>query len=50
MNVFDDGDETSNPTPPGWEQRTKALVPAGARTRRQGATGVSEKHLYSPDI
>jgi uncharacterized cupin superfamily protein len=30
MNVFDEEwDETPYPTPPGWEQRTKALVPRG---------------------
>ena len=30
MNVFDDAwDETPYPTPPGWEQRTKALLPSG---------------------
>jgi uncharacterized cupin superfamily protein len=30
MNVFaDDWDETPYPTPPGWEQRTKALLPPG---------------------
>ena len=30
MNVFDDDwDETPYPTPPGWEQRTKSLVPSG---------------------
>lgn len=30
MNVFaDDWDETPYPTPPGWEQRTKALIPGG---------------------
>ena len=30
MNVFDEEwDETPYPTPPGWEQRTKALLPPG---------------------
>ncbi len=30
MNVFgEEWDETPYPTPPGWEQRTKALVPRG---------------------
>jgi uncharacterized cupin superfamily protein len=30
VNVFDEEwDETPYPTPPGWEQRTKALVPRG---------------------
>jgi uncharacterized cupin superfamily protein len=30
MNVFDDDwDETPYPTPPGWEQRTRALLPPG---------------------
>jgi uncharacterized cupin superfamily protein len=30
MNVLDDEwDETPYPTPPGWEQRTKALLPSG---------------------
>ncbi|HET7573150.1 MAG TPA: cupin domain-containing protein [Gaiellaceae bacterium] len=32
MNVFDDvWDEAPYPTPPGWEQRTKALLPRGGR-------------------
>lgn len=32
MNVFDDTwDDTPYPTPEGWEQRTKGLLPRGAR-------------------
>jgi hypothetical protein len=34
VNVFADAwDEAPYPTPPGWEQRTKALLPPGARAR-----------------